>query len=113
MEPYIIRGNLRAYRQATNPFTVYVRDDSGPLDLSDVDVLQAAITTDPMGCCCWDYPNGPAPELLIDATSSAAGKVQFTITAAQLQTRLYGPQFNLFVRADDQTIYTALLEVVG
>jgi hypothetical protein len=112
VDPYIIRGNLRAYRQTNNPITVYVRDDAGPLDMSAVDVLQAAITLGP-SCDYWDYPNGPAPELLIDATTPAPGKVQFTITSAQLQTRLFGPSFNLFVRADDQTVYTAQLEVVG
>lgn len=112
MDPYIIRGNLRAYRQSNNPITVYVRDDDGPLDLTGVSVLQAAVTTDPM-MGGWDYQNGPAPELLIDATSPDPGKVQFTITASQIQQRLYGPSFNLFVRADDQTIYSALLEVVG
>jgi hypothetical protein len=112
VDPYIIRGNLTAYRQTNNPITVYVRDDDGPLDMSAVTTLQAAITLGP-ACSYWDYPNGPAPELLIDANSPAAGKVQFTLTAQQLQTRLFGPSFNLFVRADDQTVYTAQLEVVG
>lgn len=112
LEPYIIRGNLRAYRNTNNPVTVYVRDEAGPMSLTGVTTLQAAIPYAPFYDY-GDYPNGTQQELLITAASPSAGKVTFTITQQQLQTKLFGPSFNLFVRADDQTIYTAMLEVVG
>lgn len=111
MEPIITRGSLRAYRQAVNPYTVYVRDEAGPLDLTGVTTLQAAILNRATGSCGCDYPNGPSADLLIDATSPEAGQVRFTITAAQANRLASAP--TLFLRADDQTIYTALLEVVG
>jgi hypothetical protein len=111
-----IRGTLRTYRNSTNPQTVFVRTEEGPMDLSAVTTLEAVIVEGDWGWWgFWDYQNSTpwSWEVVIPAYSPEAGRVQFTIDRQQTCNRLWGPSHTLFVRADNRTIYSALLEVVG
>jgi hypothetical protein len=95
-------GTLRAFAGSDNDFTVYVRDDDGPMVLSGVTTLEAVIRSR-------DYDL-----LTITATSAAPGEVSFTITSENIRKLLNRlGLFRLVVRADDSVIYTAHLEVTG
>lgn len=117
---YLIRGTLRAFRGTDNPMTVFVRTEQGPMDLSAVQTLEAVVTGRTTGwwASWWpgpDYGLGVPnwrPLLTVTAYSPEPGRVMFTLPAGSLRTRLWGSQFTLFIRADDRTIYTALLDVI-
>lgn len=119
-DPYIIRGTLRAYRGTDNPMTVYVRTEEGQMDLSAAQSLQAVVVGRAGGPGGF---GGPSPDygfgfpdwrpiVTVDASSPAPGRVTFTLTHGNLRTRLWGSLYTLFVRADNRTIYSALLEIV-
>jgi hypothetical protein len=109
-----IRTNLRAFRHSTNPFTIYVRTEEGPMDLSTASNLQAIVINGdwPWGWADYQLGNpGWFPIVQVDAYSPQPGRVMFTLTQDNM-VRLCGGLHTLFVRADNRTIYTALLEVV-
>lgn len=112
-----IRGTLRAYRCATTPMAVYVRTEEGPMDLSSVTELEAIVVEGEWGWWSgwWDYQNCTpwGIDVRIPAYSPEPGRVQFTIDRANTRQRLWGSSHTLFVRADNRTIYSALLEIVG
>lgn len=112
-----IRGTLRAYRCATTPMAVYVRTEEGPMDLSAVTELEAIVVEGEWGWWSgwWDYQNCTpwGIDVRIPAYSPEPGRVQFTIDRANTRQRLWGSSHTLFVRADNRTIYSALLEIVG
>lgn len=115
-EPYIIRGTLRAYRHSDNPFSVFIRTEDGPMDLSAVETLEAIVLSGTApGLGWWDYGLGPGwrPLLTIPAFSPIPGRVMFTVPASNLRTVVFNSVNTLFVRADNRTIYSALLEIVN
>lgn len=112
MSAYPVRGIYRAYRNTDTPLTAWVRDEAGKLDMTG-QTVEVAI---PYPCPGWgyDYQIGThGPELIIPATSPEAGKVEFTITAGNINQKLQGPAQVLFIRADGVTVGTGLLEIVG
>lgn len=112
MSAYVVRGNYRAYRNTDTPLVAWVRDEAGKLDMDGM-TIEVAI---PYPCPRWgyDYQVGSmGPELIIPATSPEAGKVEFTITAGNINQKLFSPAKLLFIRADGVTVGTGLLEIVG
>ena len=101
--PYVIRGTHRAYMGVDSPQTAWIRDEAGAHDLTAYD----AITVEIKG------PSRDRPNLTVDATGTAGGKLQFTIPADGARKRLYPGTFNLFAKADGLVIYTGLLEVLA
>lgn len=111
---YRVRTNLRAFRHGDNPFTVYVRTEDGPMDLSVAQNLEAIVIDGdwPWGWADYQLGNpGWIPRVTVDAYSPQPGRVMFTLTQPNM-IRLNGGLHTLFIRADNRTIYTALLEVV-
>ena len=112
-DAYVIRGTVRVFRQTTNPVTVYVRSEEGPLDLSQVTTLEVAIPWAQSFTPWWDY--GTATQglfLTLTAYSPEPGRVMFTLPSETL-ARLYGSSNVLYVRADGRVVYTALLEIIA
>lgn len=111
---YRIRGNLRAFRHGDNPQTVYIRTEDGPMDLSSAQNLEAIVIDGdwPWGWADYQFgTTGWIPRLIVPAYSPQAGRVMFTLTQENM-VRLPPGLSTLFVRADNRTIYTALLEVI-
>lgn len=102
---YVIQNTFRAYRNATNNLSCWVRTETGKLDMSNVETLQVRIKRGNA-----HFTAG----LTVDATSPEAGKVEFTITPANIRARLdMLGLFRVYVLADDVVIATGLLEVLG
>lgn len=91
---------LRGYADADTPFTVYVRDESGPEDFTGA-ALEAAVR------------RHGTDVTTFAVTSSEAGKLSFTLTAETIRSRLGTGLFRLVIRANDRVVYTAHLEIVG
>jgi hypothetical protein len=93
---------FRAYAGADTPLTAWVRDEAGKQDLSAVESLTVEISR--KGC----------PLLTLEADSPEAGRVDFTLTAenVQQQLNLLGV-FRLRIIADNRVIQSGLLTVLG
>lgn len=101
-ETFVIRGTHRAIEGGDNPQTAWVRTEAGKLDLTGVESLTV------------DIQRGGHKLLTIPATGDAGGRVDFTVTSANIKQKLsLLGLFRLYVRADGQVIYTGLLEVLG
>lgn len=111
-EAYVIRGTVRVFRQGNNPTTVFVRGEEGPLDLSQVQTLEVAIPWHTSYASGGDYGvTDVGLFLTFPAFSPEAGRVMFSLPTDSL-ARLPDSSNTLYVRADGQVIYTALLEIV-
>ena len=113
MSAYVVRGNYRAYRNTDTPLVAWVRDDDGKLDMDGMTVEVAIPCPNPGYGYDYQIANGNGPELIIPATSPEAGKVEFTVTAGNINQRLLSPAHVLFIRADGVTVGSGLLEIVG
>lgn len=101
-ESFVIRGTHRAVRGGDSPQTAWVRDEDGRMNLAEVEELTVDIQRDNHKI------------LTIPATGDAEGRVDFTVTSANIKQKLsLLGLFRLYVRADGQVIYTGLLEVLG
>lgn len=102
----------RIYRGIDSPIKCYVRNELGRVDLTPAKTIQAKV-----------YRYGMTwPFATLDATGDANGLVQFTVPASLLRTSGLGYDYGLYVQpynlirfdvfADDQLVYTALMEIV-
>jgi hypothetical protein len=94
-------GQLRAFARSDNPFTVWVRDEDGNVDLEG-QTLSVEIR------------RGANAALTLDATSPSPGEVAFTLSAENVQQRLsLLGVFPVRILADDRVVWTGLLTVLG
>lgn len=110
---YPVLGTFRAYREADTPIVCWVRTEDGKMDLSGVQTLEAVI---PWGTPGWFWDYGIAnhgPQLLIPAFSPEPGRVQFTVTAHNINNRLFNTFQQFLLRADNRVIGTGTLDIVG
>lgn len=117
--PVFVSGDLvrqqtthRVYRGIDSPIKCYVRNEVGRVDLTPATTIQAKV-----------YRYGMTwPFATLDATGDANGLVEFTVPASLLRTSGLGYDYGLYVQpynlmrfdvfADDQLVYTALMEIV-
>jgi len=99
----IIRGTHRAYMDADTAQSAWLRDDAGPLDLSEYETLTVEVKASGRG----------KPRLTLEAQGTEGGELTFTVTANGARTRLWPGTFELFAKGDGTVIYTGLLEVLA
>ena len=96
------RGFYRARAGVDTALIAWVRDDAGKLDLSEAEAITVEIRKD--GCTV----------LTLDAASPVAGKVTFTVSAANVRQRLsLLGVYQLVILADEAEIHAGLLTVLG
>ena len=96
----IIQGTHRAYMGADSPQVAWVRDSSGPIDLTE-----AVVTV--------EVRQGGKVRMTTVAAGDGKGRLEFTVTAAASKKRLRPGPHTLSAISDGRVIYTGLLEVVS
>lgn len=94
--------HYRAHRGTDTALTLWVRDDAGKRDMTG---LALSLAMRPLG-------RTGEPLETVAATSPAAGKVTATISATVANSSLGPGLFRMDVVSEDETLQTAILEVV-
>lgn len=104
---YITQTTHRAHMGADNNFTLWVRDEAGKRDFGgNVEApASLAVRITPSSFS--------RPEVLVDAESTAPGKIAFSLSESLIEQQLAPGLWTFIAKFGSEVVAQGILEVVG